>query len=215
MSDPHPDPDFDLQLRRVEAEERKAEALERQAAAYESIAVQLPALIEALKTSRSYGGSGYKKKDAVGFYPFVPGSLDPFSKGDTFYVPATAYSCKNGRVTFYSPFTVEGNLAIKEINGQAVKYPGAVVGSLKADSDYFRKIFGDWKPTEDGQPKWFKDRIMILTISCAENKPQEGKPAPQNKYYPLIVNKKEADTTDPEALPFTPFPERSAPPPSN
>jgi hypothetical protein len=44
-----------LQLRLVEAEELKAASLA-------SIAAQLPALIDALKTSRSYGGGGKKKR---------------------------------------------------------------------------------------------------------------------------------------------------------
>lgn len=194
-------PDYDqLSERLIQAEERKAAALE-------IIAHHLPAVIEALKTRSSYGGGNRKQKDAVGFFPFVP-DLNLFQKNDTVHVPATCFAAKNGKVTFYSPFTVEGNLAMKQQADETwMRFPGAPVGTIKKDSDLFRRIFGDWNPNETGTPVWFKDgQIKILTISIGENKPQEGRPAPTNKFFSFIVGIKDAETTDPAALPFTSAP---------
>lgn len=195
-------PDYDhLSERLIQAEERKAAALE-------TIAYHLPALIEAMKTRPSYGGGNRKQKDAVGFFPFVP-DLNMFQKNDTIHVPATCFAAKNGKVTFYSPFTVEGNLAMKQQpnSEEWYKFPGAPVGTIKKDSDLFRRIFGDWNPNEAGTPVWFKDgQIKILTISIGENKPQEGRPAPTNKFFSFIVGIKDAETTDPLALQFTSAP---------
>jgi hypothetical protein len=153
-------------------------------------------------------GEGGRKKEAVGFYPFVP-DLTQFQKNDTIHIPANCFARRGDRVNFFSPFNAEGLIAMKQTEGTGewYRYPGAQVATIKIGSDTFKKVFGEeWNPADTGQPVWFKDGLIkILTISIGVDKDDP------NKRFSFIVGQKNAETTDPLALQFTAIPQPAAP----
>lgn len=121
-----------------ESLDRLAAAAERQAAAWETIALAMPALIEAMGKRNSYGGKKPTGEDH-GFYHFIPSAeaMAAMKAGDSFHVVSTSYRVipDKGRVYFDSPF-------VDPKDPNKVAY----LTSLALDS----KVLKGWKPSTSG-----------------------------------------------------------------